>query len=215
MREIAMIDRQIAHDQQAMAIRRAIYEKGYSAMGQYTAKFYSHGAHMGRTFNAMMIAGFGEMAAAYIDSKTEQFKIDAIDYAIKAIVAAAEQKWTYAAAYGLAAAKYGAIGGVAALAAGYIRSSTQAKADAIAGAQEDQWDAATAGGSGGDTGLQRRQASGIVNTRPISVNVYSTVNINSGYNIFGDADSAVDDLYSTRIRNKIEDDIASGMLAVA
>jgi hypothetical protein len=209
---IGIADMEIEQAQRAMQTRRQVYQQGFAAMGTYTQKFYSHNANMGRVFNAMAIRGFGEISAAFIESKTEEWKFLAMEYTIKAIVAAAEQKWTYAAAYGLAAAKYGAGAGIAALAAGAIRSYTQQKADALVGEQEQQWNAAEAS-EGSATG--RKQATGIVNTRPISIVVNSTSYFQAGTMVFGDSEGALQDLYNEQIRPKIEGDIASGMIQVA
>ena len=210
--EIDLMYAQINSERRGMEMRRAAYEAGYAAMGRYADKFYAHGAHMGRVLNAMLIAGTTEMVAHYIEAKTKQARIDFMEATYQAIRALAMGDLRAASLWGQTAAGAGAMAGAGALAAGYVRRAGMQRADELAAEQEQQWTAATAESTAGTS--QRRQASGIVNSRPITVQVYSTVNINSGYNIFGDGEAAVNDLYGDRIRDKIADDIESGMIAV-
>ncbi|HAK93980.1 MAG TPA: hypothetical protein DCM87_02950, partial [Planctomycetes bacterium] len=195
-----------------MQMRRGAYEAGYAAMGRYSERFYARNAHMGRALNAMLIAGFGEMVASYIEAKTKQARIDMMEATYQAIRALAMGDFRAASLWGQTAAGAAATAGAGALAAGAARAWSQRQAEAISGESEQQWSAATGESAAGTS--QRRQASGIVNARPIAINVYSTANFNAGYMIFGDGEAAVNDLYGDHIRDKIGDDIESGMIAV-
>lgn len=210
--EIELMYHELDAFQRGMVMRRGVYEAGYAAMGRYSDKFYARNAHMGRVLNSMLIAGFGEMVAAYIDAKTRQAKIDFLEASYQAIRALAMKDWRAAALWAETAAGAGLVAGAGALAAGAIRSWSQQQAERISGEQEQQWSAATA--QGAEMAGQRRQASGIVNARPLTVNVYSTANFNAGYMIFGDGETAAKDLYDQTIRDKIADDIEQGMIAV-
>jgi hypothetical protein len=195
-----------------MEMRRGAYEAGYAAMGRYSERFYARNAHMGRALNAMLIAGMGEMVASYIEAKTKQARIDMMEATYQAIRALAMGDFRAASLWGQTAAGAAAVAGAGALAAGAARAWSQRQAEAISSEGEQQWAAATGESAAGTS--QRRQASGIVNARPIAINVYSTANFNAGYMIFGDDEAAVKDLYGDRIRDKIADDIESGMIAV-
>jgi hypothetical protein len=195
-----------------MQMRRGAYEAGYAAMGRYSERFYARNAHMGRALNAMLIAGMGEMVASYIEAKTKQARIDMMEATYQAIRALAMGDFRAASLWGQTAAGAAAVAGAGALAAGAARAWSQRQAEAISSEGEQQWAAATGESAAGTS--QRRQASGIVNARPIAINVYSTANFNAGYMIFGDDEAAVKDLYGDRIRDKIADDIESGMIAV-
>ena len=92
-----------------MSIRERIHARAFGAMGQFSDKFYKKGAHMGKVLNAMLISGFSELAASYIESKTEQARFDMMEYAYKAIAAAATGQWRLAAGFTQAAAGAGLI----------------------------------------------------------------------------------------------------------
>jgi hypothetical protein len=162
----------------------------------------------------MLIKGFGEVAASYIEAKAKQAGIDALEFAYQGIVSLARGNFGAAAAFGLAAAKAGALAGVGYVMSGGIRYESQQRANAISAEQEDQWNMATAEGGGASAIAQRRQATGVVNTRPISINVYSSSYFQSGYMIFGDSETAANDLYERITRDRIENDIESGMIAI-
>lgn len=191
--------------------RKQAYAAAYSGMGQYSDKFFKHGANMGRVLNAMLIRGMAEMAASYIDSKTKQARFDALEYAYKAVASMAEGNWGAAGGYGIAAAKAAAIAGVGALTAGAIRAWGQEKADALtAEGEKEQADAERQQELEG----QRRQATGVVKTRPMNINIYSSHSINAGVVLFGDSKEAVDEFYEDYFRPAINEDIETGMIAV-
>jgi len=188
------------------------YRSGYFAMSQYSAAFFNDSARRGRTLNAMMIAGFGEMVAAYIDAKTAQAKIDVMEGTYQALKFLAMGDFRGAALMAQAAAGAGMIAGAGIIAAGAVRSWSQGKAEGLMTEQETAWEKEASGER--DLAGQRRQATGIVNTRPIAINVYSTANFNAGYMIFGDSEAAANDLYENCFRDRIDGDVESGMIAV-
>lgn len=192
--------------------RRAAYMKAYQAMGQYSAAFYKKGAHMGRALNAMAIAGFSEMAASYIESKIAQAKIDAFEYAYKAIAAAAGGNWFAVGPFMLASAKAAALAGVGTLAAGAIRSWGQEKAEALTAEAEEPWGEYEEE----DTGeMRRRTAAGVVQQRPVSITVMSTTRIQAGLIVFPDgSEAAAEQFYTTYTRDQIQADIEAGVIAI-
>jgi len=192
--------------------RQTAYGRALGAMGGYSEKFFKKGAHMGRALNAMAIRGFSEMAASYIESKTAQSRIDAFEYAYKAIASAAGGNWVAAGQFGLAAVQAGALAGVGALAAGAIRSWGEGKAEAMTAEAEDEDFAA---GSEADAEKQgRRKATGTVNTRPMHVYVNSTANFQAGFMLFGDTEGAASELYNEHFLDRIQSDIDTGVLNV-
>lgn len=210
--EIGSIERERALKNHMMLVDSI--RKGYWAMGEYTTAFYKHGANMGRVFNAMMMRGFTEMVASYIEGKTEQARMDALMYAAYAIAALATGQWDKAATYGIAAAKFAVIGGVGALAAGAIRAYGQSKAEAMT-QESEQWEAdAFSGEDTGDMEGTRRTASGVVNGRPVIINIMSKVDIRSGVTVFGDSEDGLEEFYGEHIRDYIQDDIEAGIIAI-
>lgn len=203
---------EIAKMREGLGMRADAYRAGYWAMSRYSAAFYNDSARRGRTLNAMLIAGFGEMVAAYIDAKSAQAKIDFMEASYQLLRALAMGNFYAAGLWAQCAAGAGAMAGAATIAAGVVRSWGQQKAEGLMAEQEAAWEAGTSGGEAMEG--QRRQATGIVNTRPIAINVYSTANFNAGYMIFGDSEEAANDLYDDIIADRIEGDIEMGMIAV-
>lgn len=202
---------QIDSERRAMDTRKQIHARAYGAMGGYSDTFFKKGANMGRVLNAMLIAGFSELAASYIESKTKQARFDALEYAYKAIAAAASGQWHLAAGFSQAAIGAGLVAGAGAIAAGYIRNLGQEKADAIM-AEPDPFEE-TEDGTTKTTG-QRKKATGVVNARPIHITINSTSSIQAGVAIFGDSEEAMKDVYETYTREQIQEDIESGMIAI-
>ncbi len=192
--------------------RQQAFQQSMSVMTMYSDKFYDRRAKMGRIINATLIRGYTELVASYIEAKTKQFGIDAMEYAYQAVAAAAKQQWGLAAGFAQAAFMAGSAAGAGMIGAGLVRGWGEEKAESLTAESEAEWGTATRDEE--DITRQRRQASGIVNTRPISINVYSTANFNAGYMIFGDSERAVTELYEDKFRDKIEDDFESGMIAV-
>jgi hypothetical protein len=182
-------------------------------MGQFTEKFYRKGANMGRALNAMMMAGFGEMAASYIESKIAMAKIDAMEFAYQAIAALARGDFAGAGSYAIAAAQAGLIAGAGSLLAGYIRSQTQAKAESMTRTQEENQAAADRQGEADESGT-RTKAAGVVNQRPIIITVQTSVNISAGVVSFADNEYGSREFYARYIREQVESDIESGVISV-
>jgi len=197
-----------------MQMREQSYQAGYQVMGQYSDRFFNRNAKLMRVTTAMLIRGATEAVAAWIEAKTEEWRLNAAEAAIQALSFAAHGHLGAAAIMGGVALKWGALAGGAALAAGGARYAGQQKAEGMMAEQETQWEEATAGGEGEEMGRQKREASGVVNARPIHINVYSTANFNSGYMIFGDSETAANELYEERFRSRIESDIESGEIQV-
>jgi hypothetical protein len=209
-----LIDIEIENERRGMEMRAGAYEAGFNVMGQWSAKFFNDSARRSRTLNAMMIAGFGETLASYIEAKTKEARYQVIEGTAQSLFALARGDWRAAGLYAAGAAQWAplAIGG--ALAANAARMWSQQKAESISSTQEQEWNTATGETGGASATAARRQATGVVNTRPIAINVYSTANFNSGYMIFGDSETAANDLYDRVMRDKIEGDIESGMIAI-
>ena len=167
---------------------------------------------MGRATNAMLIRGFTESIASYIEMKTEQARIDAMMFAAYAIGALASGNWARGAAYGSAAARLGIIGGVAAVAAGYVRSYGQERAEAMT--QESYRYEDSAFSAEDDATGTRRTASGVVNGRPVIINIMSKVEIKSGVTVFGDSEDGLEEFYGEHIRDYVQDDIEAGIISI-
>ena len=197
-----------------MQMREQSYHAGYQAMGQYSDRFFNRNAKMGRVLNAMLIRGATEAVASFIDAKSEEARYQAAANTYEMFAALARKDFYAAGLFGKAAAGWGALAGAAAIAAGGVRYAGQQKAESMMGEQETQWEEATGGGGTEEMGRQKREASGIVNTRPIHINVYSTANFNSGYMIFGDSETAAGELYEKHFQDRIESDIESGAIQV-
>lgn len=212
--EVELVNRGAVAEVRAMQMRQALYERGFAAMGTYSYKFFDDASRRGRTLNAMLIKGFGEVAASYIEAKAKQAGIDALEFAYQGIVSLARGNLGAAAAFGVAAAKAGALAGIGYVMSGGIRYESQQRANSISAEQEDQWNRETGVGASATATAARRQATGVVNTRPISINVYSSSYFQSGYMIFGDSETAANDLYERITRERIENDIESGMIAI-
>jgi len=196
-----------------MQMREQAYHAGYQAMGQYSDRFFNRNAKMGRVLNAMLIRGATEAVASFIDAKSEEARYQAAANTYEMFAALARKDFYAAGLFGKAAAGWGALAGAAAIAAGGVRYAGQQKAEGMMAEQETQWEEATAS-DGEEMGRQKREASGIVNTRPIHINVYSTANFNSGYMIFGDSETAAGELYEKHFQDRIESDIESGAIQV-
>ena len=186
--------------------------RGYWAMGEYQTLFFRHGSKMGRTLNAMLMLGFTEAIASYIEMKTEQARIDAAIFAAYAIGALASGDFGRAAAYGSAAARLGLVAGVAMIAAGTVRAYGAERAESMIQENEKYEEGIFSGGDEG-TGT-RRTASGVVNGRPVIVNIMSKVEIKSGITVFGDSEDGLDEFYGEHIRDNIQDDIETGIISI-
>jgi len=197
-----------------MQMREQSYQAGYQAMGQYSDRFFNRNAKMARVLNAMLIRGATEAVASFIEAKSEEARYQAAANTYEMFAALARKDFYAAGLFGKAAIGWGALAGAAAIAAGGVRYAGQQKAEGMMEEQETQWEEATAGGEGEEMGRQKREASGVVNARPIHINVYSTANFNSGYMIFGDSETAANELYEERFRSRIESDIESGEIQV-
>jgi len=196
-----------------MQMRERAYSAGYQAMGQYSDRFFNRNAKLARVLNAMLIRGATEAVAAFIDAKGEEARYQFAANTYEMFAALARKDFYAAGLFGKAAVGWGALAGGAALASGGVRYAGQQKAEGMMAEQETQWEEATTG-DGEEMGRQKREASGVVNARPIHINVYSTANFNSGYMIFGDSETAANELYEERFRSRIESDIESGEIQV-
>jgi len=192
--------------------RQKAFSRGLSAMGSLQDKLYKKNANMGRVINAMMIKGAAEVAASYIESKTAQSRMDALEYTYKAIAAAASGNWGAAGQFGIAAAQAGLVAGVGALAAGAIRNWGANKAEAMT--SESAGEDAAVGSEADEEKRGRRKATGTVNTRPMHVYINSTANFQAGYMLFGDTEGAATELYNEHFVDRIQSDIDTGVLNV-
>jgi hypothetical protein len=200
------------HLRRHQGMRIQAYQRGFQAMGFYATEFFRKGAHMGRALNAALIAGFTEMVASYIDAKSAQAKIDAMEYSYQAIAAAARGDWGMASAFGVAAARAGAQAGVAIAAAGFIRSWGQEKAESLE-QQEDAFDRYES--EQGDGTRTRTKAAGVVQQRPVHLTVVATTNIEAGLIVFPDgSEEAAEQFYQTYTRDNIQADIEAGVIAL-
>lgn len=209
--EIGSLERQRVIENNRMM--RDSFRRGYSAMGDYQREFYKHGAHMGRALNAMLIRGFTETAASYIEMKTEQARIDAAWFAAHAIGALASGDFGRAAAYGSAAARLGALAGAAMIAAGAVRAYGTEKAESMMEDGQRQ-DEAAFSETEGDAPGTRRKAAGVVNGRPITINILSRVDIKSGVTVFGGSEDGLEEFYGEHIRDYIQEDIETGIISI-
>lgn len=200
----------VEKDVAAWETRKQYMEIGFSAMSKYAEKFYAKNTNMGRTLNAMLIAGFGEVVSSYLMNKAKEAAFDALFYGAQAIASAAVGNWGGAAAFAEAAAEMGALAGIGAAAAAYVSYESNQRAANLteekSSTEETQAEA--------ETTATRKKASGIVQTRPIYINIYATSNFNAGNMIFGDGEAAAHQLYENCIRKEIESDIGSGMIAI-
>jgi hypothetical protein len=162
----------------------------------------------------MLIAGAYEVAASYIDAKSKQSKIDVAMYTYQMLADIAHGRLYTIPLWAGAIAGAAALAGTATIASAYLRSEGQRKSEELA--PEQMAGAGEPGSAAAESNIgQRKQATGIVNTRPISINVYSTSYFQAGNMIFGDSEGAFQDLYDEQIRPKIEGDFDSGMIHVA
>lgn len=206
----AWLDASMEKEAAAMAFREQLHARTFQSMGKYSSEFYRKGAHMGRVMNAMLIAGTSEYIASYIEAKTEQARFDAMEYAYKAIAAAASGQWTLAAGFAKAGVGAALLGGAGALAAGYIRNYGEQKAGDIMGKEDlsafDYNSDIEASGS-------KRQASGVVQQRPMSIVVNSVTKIEAGMIVFPDgSQEAAEQFYRTYTREQIQADLEAGIL---
>jgi len=197
-----------------MQMREQAYRAGYQAMGQYSDKFFNRNAKLMRVTNAILIKGATEAVASWIEARSEEWRYQAAANTYEMFAALARKDFYAAGLYGKSAAGWAALAGGAAIAAGGIRYAGQHKAESMMSEQETQWEEATTGGGTEELARQKREASGVVNARPIHINVYSTANFNSGYMIFGDSETAAGELYADHFRIRIESDIESGAIQI-
>jgi len=169
---------------------------------------------MGKVMNAMLISSTTEYLASYIEAKTKQAGLDAMEYAYKAVAAAASGQWHLAAGFAQAGAGALALGAGGALAAGYVRSLGQERADNLMAQDTSsafEYNDEDIEGSG-----QRRKASGVVQQRPISIVVNSVMKIEAGLIVFPDgSQEAAEQFYRNYTRDQIQADLEAGVLVVA
>ena len=195
--------------------REYAYARAFQVMGSYSTKFFEHGAKMNKALSAMAIAGFSEMVASYIEAKTEQARFDFMEASYQTLKYLASGNFYAAGLMAQAAAGAGAIAGAGALAAGAIRSWGASKAEGIMaedtdfGYDDDDESKST------ETGSTRKEASGVVQQRPVRIFINTNVSISSGVTVFGDSESGIEGFYSDTLRELIQDDLDRGVLEVA
>lgn len=211
--EMMLEDQNTEHTRQQMEFRTQLVMRGFEVMGMYSSQFYAKNANMGRVLNAMLIRGFGEVVSVALQTLAKEAAFRAAFYAAQAWASAASLNFGAAAAFTKAAAEMAILAGVGYAAAGYISYQAAGKAEKLASRNEEEQLGREA--SAGESNIgQRKQASGVVQTRPINITIYSTANFNAGTMIFGDGERAVHELYGRSIRPRIEEDIQTGVIAI-
>ncbi len=192
--------------------RREAYAKGFQVMSYYGQKFYEHGAKMNRVLAAMAIAGFSEMVASYIEAKTEQARFDAMEGAYQTLKYLAQGNFYAAGLMAQATAGAAAIAGIGIVAAGAIRSWGAGKAESYVEEEEPGFDDLDLEGGESDRTRTKREASGVVQQRPIRIFINTTVSLQTGIAIFGEDEAGIEEFYEGRIRGYIQDDLERGVL---
>jgi len=195
--------------------REYAYARAFQVMGNYSAKFFEHGAKMNKALSAMAVAGFSEMVASYIEAKTTQARFDFMEASYQTLKYLASGNLYAAGLMAQAAAGAGAVAGLGMVAAGAVRSWGASKAESIMDEDEGDYGYDSSEDSTGDKGAARKEASGVVQQRPVRIFINTTVSISAGAVVFGDSETGLEGFYQDYLHGLIQDDLDRGALEVA